>query len=80
MAATLEIYESIHTLIQEYHEALGIARNMKFKTTDQWLNILGIDHKCSLGATEQLKKARARLRKVKMEADQFRVNGYSEIE
>ncbi|MFQ6668678.1 hypothetical protein Gotur_034237 [Gossypium turneri] len=53
---------------------------MKFKTTDQWLNILGIDHKCSLGAIERMEKARARLRKVKMEADQFRVNGYSEIE
>lgn len=26
------------------------------------------------------KKARARLRKVEIEADQFRVNGYSEIE
>nr|QXE41423.1 ATP synthase CF0 B subunit [Olea neriifolia] len=32
------------------------------------------------GAIEQLEKARARLRKVEMEADQFRVNGYSEIE
>uniref|UniRef100_UPI0030FEEB41 ATP synthase CF0 subunit I n=1 Tax=Primula partschiana TaxID=690505 RepID=UPI0030FEEB41 len=32
------------------------------------------------GATEQLEKARARLRKVEMEADEFRVNGYSEIE
>nr|YP_009529430.1 ATP synthase CF0 subunit I [Aphananthe aspera]ARC97567.1 ATP synthase CF0 subunit I [Aphananthe aspera]AXX76624.1 ATP synthase CF0 subunit I [Aphananthe aspera] len=32
------------------------------------------------GALEQLEKARARLRKVEMEADQFRVNGYSEIE
>nr|YP_010847896.1 ATP synthase CF0 subunit I [Heterostemma oblongifolium]WEV92546.1 ATP synthase CF0 subunit I [Heterostemma oblongifolium] len=32
------------------------------------------------GATEQLEKARARLRKVEMEADRFRVNGYSEIE
>nr|YP_009571839.1 ATP synthase CF0 subunit I [Barbeuia madagascariensis]QBC71502.1 ATP synthase CF0 subunit I [Barbeuia madagascariensis]QBC71577.1 ATP synthase CF0 subunit I [Barbeuia madagascariensis] len=31
-------------------------------------------------AIEQLKKARTRLRKVEMEADQFRVNGYSEIE
>nr|YP_010581388.1 ATP synthase CF0 subunit I [Triphyophyllum peltatum]UZT27793.1 ATP synthase CF0 subunit I [Triphyophyllum peltatum] len=31
-------------------------------------------------AIEQLEKARARLRKVKMEADQFKVNGYSEIE
>nr|YP_010308179.1 ATP synthase CF0 subunit I [Meconopsis pseudohorridula]ULU28594.1 ATP synthase CF0 subunit I [Meconopsis pseudohorridula] len=32
------------------------------------------------GAIEQLEKARARLRKVEMEANQFRVNGYSEIE
>nr|YP_001936503.1 ATP synthase CF0 B subunit [Fagopyrum esculentum subsp. ancestrale]B2XWN5.1 RecName: Full=ATP synthase subunit b, chloroplastic; AltName: Full=ATP synthase F(0) sector subunit b; AltName: Full=ATPase subunit I [Fagopyrum esculentum subsp. ancestrale]ABY79718.1 ATP synthase CF0 B subunit [Fagopyrum esculentum subsp. ancestrale]URP30577.1 ATP synthase CF0 subunit I [Fagopyrum esculentum subsp. ancestrale] len=31
-------------------------------------------------AVEQLEKARARLRKVEMEADQFRMNGYSEIE
>ncbi|KAL4596175.1 hypothetical protein ACB092_12G145300 [Castanea dentata] len=32
------------------------------------------------GAIEQLEKARARLRKVEMEADQFQVNGYSDIE
>ena len=32
------------------------------------------------GAIEQLEKARARLRKVEIEAEQFRVNGYSEIE
>nr|YP_010180437.1 AtpF [Cadaba glandulosa]QVD39856.1 AtpF [Cadaba glandulosa] len=32
------------------------------------------------GAIEQLENARARLRKVETEADQFRVNGYSEIE
>nr|WEV92377.1 ATP synthase CF0 subunit I [Pentasachme caudatum] len=32
------------------------------------------------GAIEQLEKARARLRKVEMEAEQYRVNGYSEIE
>ncbi|KAG4174137.1 hypothetical protein ERO13_A11G101400v2, partial [Gossypium hirsutum] len=32
------------------------------------------------GAIERLEKARARLRKVKMDVDQFRVNGYSEIE
>nr|YP_009541317.1 ATP synthase CF0 subunit I [Pseudostellaria okamotoi]YP_009564480.1 ATP synthase CF0 subunit I [Pseudostellaria palibiniana]YP_009575669.1 ATP synthase CF0 subunit I [Pseudostellaria setulosa]YP_009684183.1 ATP synthase CF0 subunit I [Pseudostellaria heterophylla]YP_010180118.1 ATP synthase CF0 subunit I [Pseudostellaria heterantha]YP_010555079.1 CF0 subunit I [Cyclamen persicum]YP_010555080.1 CF0 subunit I [Cyclamen persicum]YP_010555164.1 ATP synthase CF0 subunit I [Pseudostellaria davi len=31
-------------------------------------------------AVEQLEKARARLRKIEIEADQFRVNGYSEIE
>nr|YP_010693925.1 AtpF [Impatiens arguta]WCD66618.1 AtpF [Impatiens arguta] len=32
------------------------------------------------GAIEQLEKARARLSKVEMEVEQFRVNGYSEIE
>nr|YP_009538957.1 ATP synthase CF0 subunit I [Saruma henryi]AVP32373.1 ATP synthase CF0 subunit I [Saruma henryi] len=32
------------------------------------------------GAIERLEKARAHLRKVEMEADEFRVNGYSEIE
>nr|YP_010866666.1 AtpF [Ecbolium viride]UQK93081.1 AtpF [Ecbolium viride] len=32
------------------------------------------------GAIEQLERARARLREVETEADQFRVNGYSEIE
>ncbi|WP_248807503.1 hypothetical protein, partial [Escherichia coli] len=32
------------------------------------------------GAIQQLEKARARLRKVEMEANRFRVNGYSEIE
>lgn len=32
------------------------------------------------GVIEQLEKARARLRKVEMEADQYRVNGYSMIE
>nr|YP_010574252.1 ATP synthase CF0 B subunit [Zostera muelleri]UZH94263.1 ATP synthase CF0 B subunit [Zostera muelleri]WNV61999.1 ATP synthase CF0 B subunit [Zostera muelleri] len=32
------------------------------------------------GAIEQLEKARARLRKVETEADEYRVKGYSEIE
>ena len=32
------------------------------------------------GAQERLEKAVARLRKVEMEADRFRANGYSEIE
>nr|YP_009479406.1 ATP synthase CF0 subunit I [Asarum minus]AVV65924.1 ATP synthase CF0 subunit I [Asarum minus] len=32
------------------------------------------------GAIERLEKARAYLRKVEIEADEFRVNGYSEIE
>nr|QRZ01667.1 ATP synthase CF0 B subunit subunit I [Crinum asiaticum var. pedunculatum] len=32
------------------------------------------------GAIEQLERARTRLRKVEMEADEYRMNGYSEIE
>nr|AEX93664.1 ATP synthase CF0 B chain [Tulbaghia violacea] len=32
------------------------------------------------GAIEQLERARAHLRKVEMEADEYRMNGYSEIE
>nr|QXJ79910.1 ATPase subunit I [Habenaria aitchisonii] len=32
------------------------------------------------GAIEQFERARARLRKVEMEADEYRTNGYSEIE
>nr|YP_010940348.1 CF0 subunit I [Eremurus zoae]WLR81291.1 CF0 subunit I [Eremurus zoae] len=32
------------------------------------------------GAIEQLERARARLQKVEMEADEYRMNGYSEIE
>nr|YP_010168806.1 ATP synthase CF0 B subunit subunit I [Allium siculum]QRZ02336.1 ATP synthase CF0 B subunit subunit I [Allium siculum] len=32
------------------------------------------------GAIEQLERARARLRKVEMEAEEYRMNGYSEIE
>ena len=44
------------------------------------LNTIRNSEELSEGAIEQLEKARARLRKVKMEADQYRVNGYSEIE
>nr|YP_009484095.1 ATP synthase CF0 subunit I [Loropetalum subcordatum]YP_010275376.1 ATP synthase CF0 subunit I [Loropetalum chinense]AVQ04802.1 ATP synthase CF0 subunit I [Loropetalum subcordatum]QQW49614.1 ATP synthase CF0 subunit I [Loropetalum chinense var. rubrum]UJV34268.1 ATP synthase CF0 subunit I [Loropetalum chinense] len=44
------------------------------------LNTIRNSEELREGAIEQLEKARARLRKVEMEADQFRVNGYSEIE
>nr|ATL59782.1 ATP synthase CF0 B subunit [Retiniphyllum pilosum] len=44
------------------------------------LNTIRNSEELSGGAIEQLEKARARLRKVEMEADQFRANGYSEIE
>nr|QXU76143.1 ATP synthase CF0 subunit I [Biebersteinia heterostemon] len=44
------------------------------------LNTIRNSEELQEGAIERLEKARARLRKVEMEADQFRVNGYSEIE
>ncbi|GMI77334.1 hypothetical protein like ATCG00130 [Hibiscus trionum] len=44
------------------------------------LNTIRNSEELREGAIERLEKARARLRKVEMEVDQFRVNGYSEIE
>lgn len=44
------------------------------------LNTIRNSEELREGAIEQLEKAGARLRKVEMEADEFRVNGYSEIE
>nr|QJX65577.1 ATP synthase CF0 subunit I [Cipadessa cinerascens] len=44
------------------------------------LNTIRNSEELQGGAIERLEKARARLRKAEMEADQFRVNGYSEIE
>nr|YP_010636011.1 ATP synthase CF0 subunit I [Boeica ferruginea]WBQ48480.1 ATP synthase CF0 subunit I [Boeica ferruginea] len=44
------------------------------------LNTIRNSEELRKGAVEQLEKAGAHLRKVEMEADEFRVNGYSEIE
>jgi F-type H+-transporting ATPase subunit b len=44
------------------------------------LNTIRNSEELREGAVERLERARARLRKVEMEADQFRVNEYSEIE
>nr|YP_009363293.1 ATP synthase CF0 subunit I [Androsace paxiana]ANA10896.1 ATP synthase CF0 subunit I [Androsace paxiana] len=44
------------------------------------LNTIRNSEELRRGAAEQLEKARARLQKVEMEAEEFRVNGYSEIE
>nr|YP_010467735.1 CF0 subunit I [Ruta chalepensis]UVF30081.1 CF0 subunit I [Ruta chalepensis]UVF33406.1 CF0 subunit I [Ruta graveolens] len=44
------------------------------------LNSIRNSEELQRGAIERLEKARDRLRKIKIEADQFRVNGYSEIE
>nr|YP_010389233.1 ATP synthase CF0 subunit I [Arytera litoralis]UPQ44553.1 ATP synthase CF0 subunit I [Arytera litoralis] len=44
------------------------------------LNTIRNSEELQGGAIERLEKARARLRKVEREAEQFRANGYSEIE
>ncbi|KAL6541881.1 hypothetical protein OROGR_011367 [Orobanche gracilis] len=44
------------------------------------LNTIRNSEELRRGAVEQLEKAKIRLRKVEIEADQFRLNGYFEIE
>nr|QIS91737.1 ATP synthase CF0 B subunit [Boholia nematostylis] len=58
----------------------GVLSDLLDNRKQRILNTIRNSEELRGGAIEQLEKARARLRKVQMEADQFRVNGYSEIE
>nr|YP_009185584.1 ATP synthase CF0 subunit I [Tilia paucicostata]ALO63903.1 ATP synthase CF0 subunit I [Tilia paucicostata] len=58
----------------------GVLIDLLDNRKERILNTIRNSEELRGGAIEQLEKARARLRKVEMEADQFRVNGYSEIE
>nr|YP_010884266.1 ATP synthase CF0 subunit I [Pentaphragma spicatum]WIW75579.1 ATP synthase CF0 subunit I [Pentaphragma spicatum] len=58
----------------------GVLSDLLDNRKQRILNTLRNSEELREGAIEQLEKARARLRKVEIEADQFRVNGYSEIE
>nr|YP_009751016.1 ATP synthase CF0 subunit I [Pittosporum kerrii]YP_010541475.1 ATP synthase CF0 subunit I [Pittosporum kunmingense]YP_010541560.1 ATP synthase CF0 subunit I [Pittosporum merrillianum]YP_010541900.1 ATP synthase CF0 subunit I [Pittosporum perryanum]UYG18703.1 ATP synthase CF0 subunit I [Pittosporum brevicalyx]QIJ98475.1 ATP synthase CF0 subunit I [Pittosporum kerrii]UYG18958.1 ATP synthase CF0 subunit I [Pittosporum kunmingense]UYG19043.1 ATP synthase CF0 subunit I [Pittosporum merrillianum len=58
----------------------GVLSDLLDNRKQRILNTIRNSEELRRGAIEQLEKARARLRKVEMEADQFRVNGYSEIE
>nr|YP_010248714.1 ATP synthase CF0 subunit I [Clethra fargesii]QTT57991.1 ATP synthase CF0 subunit I [Clethra fargesii] len=58
----------------------GVLSDLLDNRKQRILNTIRNSEELREGAIEQLEKARARLRKVEMEADQFRVNGYSEIE
>nr|YP_010521230.1 ATPase I subunit [Isodon barbeyanus]YP_010522814.1 ATPase I subunit [Isodon loxothyrsus]YP_010524398.1 ATPase I subunit [Isodon tenuifolius]YP_010524838.1 ATPase I subunit [Isodon wikstroemioides]YP_010526246.1 ATPase I subunit [Isodon chionanthus]YP_010530174.1 ATP synthase CF0 subunit I [Isodon coetsa]UXP77647.1 ATPase I subunit [Isodon barbeyanus]UXP80463.1 ATPase I subunit [Isodon loxothyrsus]UXP82487.1 ATPase I subunit [Isodon tenuifolius]UXP82927.1 ATPase I subunit [Isodon wikstro len=58
----------------------GVLSDLLDNRKQRILNTLRNSEELRGGAIEQLEKARARLRKVEKEADQFRVNGYSEIE
>nr|YP_010505079.1 ATP synthase CF0 subunit I [Chrysosplenium grayanum]UXE33796.1 ATP synthase CF0 subunit I [Chrysosplenium grayanum] len=58
----------------------GVLSDLLDNRKQKILNTIRNSEELREGAIEQLEKARARLRKVEMEADRFRVNGYSEIE
>nr|YP_010523518.1 ATPase I subunit [Isodon pseudoirroratus]UXP81431.1 ATPase I subunit [Isodon pseudoirroratus] len=58
----------------------GVLSDLLDNRKQRILNTIRNSEELRGGAIEQLEKARARLRKVEKEADQFRVNGYSEIE
>nr|YP_010544360.1 ATP synthase CF0 subunit I [Antirrhinum hispanicum]UYG22202.1 ATP synthase CF0 subunit I [Antirrhinum hispanicum]UYG22287.1 ATP synthase CF0 subunit I [Antirrhinum majus subsp. striatum]UYG22372.1 ATP synthase CF0 subunit I [Antirrhinum majus var. pseudomajus] len=58
----------------------GVLTDLLDNRKQRILNTIRNSEELRGGAIEQLEKARSRLRKVEMEADEFRVNGYSEIE
>nr|YP_010305011.1 ATP synthase CF0 B subunit [Sanicula astrantiifolia]ULR86841.1 ATP synthase CF0 B subunit [Sanicula astrantiifolia] len=58
----------------------GVLSDLLDNRKQRILNTIRNSEELREGAIEQLEKARARLRKVEMDADLFRVNGYSEIE
>nr|YP_009577176.1 CF0 subunit I [Nymphoides simulans]AZA06679.1 CF0 subunit I [Nymphoides simulans] len=58
----------------------GVLSDLLDNRKQRILNTIRNSEELRERAIEQLEKARARLQKVEIEADQFRVNGYSEIE
>nr|QIS62216.1 ATP synthase CF0 subunit I [Physalis chenopodiifolia] len=58
----------------------GVLSDLLDNRKQRILNTIRNSEELRGGAIEQLEKARSRLRKVENEAEQFRVNGYSEIE
>uniref|UniRef100_UPI0030FE1D6D ATP synthase CF0 B subunit n=1 Tax=Zippelia begoniifolia TaxID=126646 RepID=UPI0030FE1D6D len=58
----------------------GVLSDLLDNRKQRILNTIRNSEELRRAAVEQLEKARTRLRKVEIEADEFRVNGYSEIE
>nr|YP_010934433.1 CF0 subunit I [Bruguiera hainesii]QWE50476.1 ATP synthase CF0 subunit I [Bruguiera cylindrica]QWE50811.1 ATP synthase CF0 subunit I [Bruguiera sexangula]QWE50643.1 ATP synthase CF0 subunit I [Bruguiera hainesii]UIE10392.1 ATP synthase CF0 subunit I [Bruguiera sexangula]WKV25312.1 CF0 subunit I [Bruguiera hainesii] len=58
----------------------GVLSDLLDNRKNRILNTIRNSEELRGGAVEFLEKARDRLRKMEIEADQFRVNGYSEIE
>nr|YP_010033123.1 ATP synthase CF0 subunit I [Bupleurum euphorbioides]QOW39966.1 ATP synthase CF0 subunit I [Bupleurum euphorbioides] len=66
--------------LNEWKENLLSLSDLLDNRKQRILNTIRNSEELREGAVEQLEKARTRLRKIEMEAEQFRVNGYSEIE
>nr|QUB07343.1 ATPase subunit I [Liparis viridiflora] len=58
----------------------GVLNDLLDKRKQRILSTIRNSEELRRGAIEQLEIARVRLRKVKIEADEYRTNGYSEIE
>nr|YP_010009037.1 ATPase I subunit [Sisymbriopsis pamirica]YP_010009122.1 ATPase I subunit [Sisymbriopsis schugnana]QNR91972.1 ATPase I subunit [Sisymbriopsis pamirica]QNR92057.1 ATPase I subunit [Sisymbriopsis schugnana] len=58
----------------------GVLNDLLDNRKQRILNTIRNSEELREGAIQQLENARARLRKIETEADQFRVNGYAEIE
>ncbi|XP_050884293.1 ATP synthase subunit b, chloroplastic [Lathyrus oleraceus] len=71
----LTIYGNREKRIGSFHNKYG---EISYKELSRILRTIRNSEELRETAIEQLEKARARLRKVEMEADRFRVNGYAE--
>nr|YP_010260736.1 ATP synthase CF0 subunit I [Corybas cheesemanii]UIX55786.1 ATP synthase CF0 subunit I [Corybas cheesemanii] len=58
----------------------GVLNDLLDKRKQRILSTIQNSEELRRGTLEQLERARAQLRKVKVEADEYRTNGYSEIE
>nr|YP_010187359.1 ATP synthase CF0 subunit I [Ophrys lutea]QYJ54605.1 ATP synthase CF0 subunit I [Ophrys lutea] len=58
----------------------GVLNDLLDKRKQKILSTIQNSEELRRGAIEQFERARARLRKMEMEADDYRTNGYSEIE
>nr|YP_009535676.1 ATP synthase CF0 subunit I [Apostasia shenzhenica]AYJ83692.1 ATP synthase CF0 subunit I [Apostasia shenzhenica]QGW13111.1 ATP synthase CF0 subunit I [Apostasia shenzhenica] len=58
----------------------GVLKDLLDKRKQRILSTIRNSEELRRGAIEQLERAQTRLRKVEMEADEYRMNGYSEIE
>lgn len=67
-------------MCNEWKDNLLSLNDLLDKRKQRILSTIRNSEELRRGAIEQLERARVRLRKVEIEADEYRTNGYSEIE